>query len=1201
MENMKRVISFLLALVLVLGMVPAAPVTAGAEEVETIPETTAAETTEAPSEETVIPEEEETAQTEAATVPTEETAPMETEALETEPQETTETVPSETEDVIEEAVLTEEVTAQEEAMGAVSAPTKIIVKADKVKTYVGDPVKLGATVSPSSANQSEYKLVLVDEEGEQIEESEIAWIDAEDNTLNAYGPGTVRVCAVSTRDETVISDPVKVTFVICRILFNLAPIHEDYLLDTDGDEEMDAIRLRPGIALEVSLKYQINATGADEDWETDYMIRNLKPDVEWERSTEISKEYVTITEKAGNNSVVTLKGKSVTGTKSFTLKATDEIAGQAEVDVYIFPDPEGVEIRDGEAVLNGKTRTIDLGANDREAQTLSLTANVVPAEAAQKLTWKSSSEMVAKIEVVPDTDGQEVIVHLGGERLVGRSTLTATCEEDPSLKASLIIETVDYLQPDEMDWDLETKAVTDLVAGKSVKLKAMDITDPENPVTLTSKQVEWSLREEDKGYATISKDGLLTARSVIVGRDIEVICRAADNGENAFLTLPVTIRPKATAVYLLNENDEICNGETLIINSSDEDLGELSFAYLVALEDDGEDRGALQKVTWSSSNTAIARVDSKTGKITWRGKNGTVTITATAADGSKKSASVKLKFIAYAETLEIRCPVAYVRSGETVRMDRIIGPAAAASTQLTWSLEEGDEKYATISSSGSLKVKTIYEERTITVKAVAEGSGVEATAQVDIRPSKDGILTLMSGETCVTKTTQSLDKGSGETIELTAYFVGSEDPADVTWKYSSMLELVDDADGTAVFRLKKTGTGTITATAGGKSASVTIKGIRKTETVTIVEPENMDLSGGQSLTLKAKLYDAEGKTPSNSKVKWSLGEGDTAYASISTSGKVTAKSSYSGDPVSITVTARATDGSGKEDTCEIMIRPKATGLVIQKENVTIVSTTFDLDAPGHDTLELDALVYPLEKASQSVKWTSSSTKIAKVDQNGVVTCLGTGTVTIKAAAKDGSGKSASVKLTIRKPVYEISFEDNMDLVAGGKSLTLKPKVLAADGKKPSSSGIRWNLEGDITYATISQKGVLKTTKLTEPRTVVVTVTATDGSEVSNSWMVTIYPATTSVEILDENGAEVGKRTLSMRVGDTMDLGAISYPNKDLDVAAQSWTWSASSKSYATVDADGIVTAKKVGTVTIKAKAQDGTGKYDTVKIKILKK
>ncbi len=1187
MENMKRAISLLLALVLVLGMVPGVPVTASAEEVESQPEPPVVETTEAPAAQETAPE------TTAVPEQTEpETLPPETEA-ESLPQETEAAADSaETEPPAEEAEAQEPVKAEEEAANAAPDPTEIRVRANKTRTYVGDPVKLSVTMEPDNAVQTAFTWELIDEAG-------IAKI-SETGVLTATAPGKVKVRARSTRDTFVVSEEVEVTFVTCRIQFNLAPIDEDFLLDTDGNGEMDAIRLRKDASVQLTLKYQTNETGLEKDWVTEYL---LEPDVEWERSTEVSEDYASLKVDSTDSSVVTLKGKTVTETKRFVLKATDAIAGKAEITVYICPDPEGVEIRRNGEVKNGKTITIDLGKYDREEYQFRLSASVVPGESIQKLKWKSSSEMIAGIEVVEDSDGQEVIVSVGGERLVGESTLTAICEEDSSVRATVTIKTVDYLQQDEMAWHSTSKAVTDLVAGKSVRLKALDITDPDDKQVLTSEQVEWSVRSEDKAYAEISQNGVLTARNVVAGKDIVVYCRVIGNEENAFLRLPVTIRPKATYIRLLNTDGDVVNSKTLYVNTAGETVEPFSLDFWVAPQDDGEDRGALQKLTWESSNTAIAKVDAETGEITWKGKNGTVTITAYADDGSDKSAYVKIKFGTFAEKVEISCPVEYVRSGESVRMDRIISPSGASAAKLTWSLADGDEKFATISSSGKLTVKTIYERRYITVTAVAEGSRVRDSVQVQIRPAKDRILTLMAGDKCVTKTTQQLDK-STETIVLTAYIVGEDSPEDVTWKYSGILRKIDDDhNGTAEFALKGTGTGTITATSKttGKTATVTIKGIRKTARVRIIEQDDMDLAAGQSMTLKAKLYDDEGETPTRNTVKWYLEDETVDCASITSTGKLTAQKGYRGLPVSVTIVARATDGSGVKDTCQVTIRPEATGVVIQKDGVNKISTTYYLDEPGEETFKLTAPVYPLDRASQSVKWTSSNKKIATVSSTGTVTCVGTGTVTIKAAAQDGSGEYATLKLTIRKPVYEISFSGNRSMIAGGKTLTLEPEILAADGKKPSSTAVTWSIEGDTSYVTSFKKGVLKTKKVTERKYVTITVKAKDGSEVENSWNVTICPATTSVHILDESDKKVGTRTLYMRAGDKLDLGAISYPCNDNSMAAQTWTWSTSNKSYATVDSDGVVTAKKGGyTVTIKAKAKDGTGKYDTVKIKILK-
>ena len=56
-------------------------------------------------------------------------------------------------------------------------------------------------------------------------------------------------------------------------------------------------------------------------------------------------------------------------------------------------------------------------------------------------------------------------------------------------------------------------------------------------------------------------------------------------------------------------------------------------------------------------------------------------------------------------------------------------------------------------------------------------------------------------------------------------------------------------------------------------------------------------------------------------------------------------------------------------------------------------------------------------------------------------------------------------------------------------------------------------------------------------------------------------------------------------------------------AVQTLTWKSSNKNYATVTSKGVVTTKKAGigkTVTITAKAKDGSGKTAKIRIKIVK-
>ena len=71
-----------------------------------------------------------------------------------------------------------------------------------------------------------------------------------------------------------------------------------------------------------------------------------------------------------------------------------------------------------------------------------------------------------------------------------------------------------------------------------------------------------------------------------------------------------------------------------------------------------------------------------------------------------------------------------------------------------------------------------------------------------------------------------------------------------------------------------------------------------------------------------------------------------------------------------------------------------------------------------DTVQLTLLRSDPSAAGDAV-WSSSSAKLATVDENGLVTCVGKGTVTV--TAKVGSLR-ASIRLTIRRAVTSVTLE-----------------------------------------------------------------------------------------------------------------------------------------------------------------------------------
>ena len=144
-----------------------------------------------------------------------------------------------------------------------------------------------------------------------------------------------------------------------------------------------------------------------------------------------------------------------------------------------------------------------------------------------------------------------------------------------------------------------------------------------------------------------------------------------------------------------------------------------------------------------------------------------------------------------------------------------------------------------------------------------------------------------------------------------------------------------------------------------------------------------------------------------------------------------------------------------------------------------------------DTLQLTAAVLPSDAADKRIRWTSSNPKVAKVDQNGLVTVVTKkkGSCTITAEAMDGSGVRTAMKLEIRKNTAKLK-----KLTPAKKKLTLKvgKKATVRIKLKPSTvynNKLKWKTS-DKKIAKVTSKGVIRAIKKGK---CVITAAATDGS------------------------------------------------------------------------------------------------------------
>ncbi len=142
------------------------------------------------------------------------------------------------------------------------------------------------------------------------------------------------------------------------------------------------------------------------------------------------------------------------------------------------------------------------------------------------------------------------------------------------------------------------------------------------------------------------------------------------------------------------------------------------------------------------------------------------------------------------------------------------------------------------------------------------------------------------------------------------------------------------------------------------------------------------------------------------------------------------------------------------------------------------------------TVKLNAVVEPAAAAGIPLMWTSSNEKVAKVDGNGKVTALKAGKAVITCTAIDGSGFSASCKLTVKDTlVSSILLRKKTVTLAAGKKFLIKIRSI-----KPAAAvnkNVKWT-SGNRKIATVDQNGRV-TAKA--PGTCIITCTAKDGSKV----------------------------------------------------------------------------------------------------------
>ena len=572
-------------------------------------------------------------------------------------------------------------------------------------------------------------------------------------------------------------------------------------------------------------------------------------------------------------------------------------------------------------------------------------------------------------------------------------------------------------------------------------------------------------------------------------------------------TCTVTVVPKPTALYV--DREEIVLRQTLsdvIVPSVNPESICKEYAFV-------------------SSDPEIVTVD-ENGKILGVSQ-GTAEITVSAPSVPGLQASCRVTVIAPPPQIVLAATKISLGVGE--KYDLNVGYISdEPDYNPPYSCKSSNSKYVTVSADG---VVTAKRAGTATI-TVTNADGMKATCAVTVKRAPSSVKispangNLAVGQTGAYKWT--LSSGSAGSVRFE-----SSDPA--------VLEVQND--GTAI--AKAAGTAKVRVTTyNGKTATATVTVHPQPESVTFTKNgDPMRFAVGMKGTLRATL------APSNYG-SYTIESSDPSV--ISVDAKTGAYAVHAMGECDLTVTAY--NGVSETRHAKVYVAPNY---------VKAVDTQLTLGVGEAYAMRIYCEASYGQECEPGFSYKSSNTRLATVDENGVITAKASGTATITATSFNGF--SVTCKVTVKKAPTSLKLSATELTLGQNESFQLSAKLSPSD-----SGGVVRYETSDFNLAFVDETGRIVANR--HEGTVVITARTYNGLE--QSCTVTLGREPTSIEFpVDSIELYVGmKLPIDVQINGGV-CNSLSSTSSDSAVAY--------------MDASGRIVAKKKGAAEIRVKSYNG--------------